>query len=362
MNKKTKLKLNETLDKALEPPKRKDKNVLDEMLSQYVVEEAPKLEIVPQKVETQPPTVLPTYAPTNLPTHNKAQSIAPEKDFARVPNSIKRAVEAGHFPNSSLAIYLYLYSLTRGAIKPKRSIRVNKTTLLNGSNLRAEKALLKNLAHLKNIGLLKITVFNGDHAGNEYEVFVPEEIEGNQPTYLPTKQPTYLITEDTPVPTNQTLVGRTVQTIENKRNSDPLRLSLKTNTKTDDESAVLNEVLRQIGKGKPASWRELAEVLKAEFEAASSRTDSVSDAPAFLAEHLRRRLAAKPQRTEKAKPFEPGKDELIIEAEVFTPEPLTEEGREVVLNNLRRMPREEANGYQDHYTTEDWEWLVEKLG
>jgi hypothetical protein len=95
-----------------------------------------------------------------------------------------------------------------------------------------------------------------------------------------------------------------------------------------------------MGKGKPASWRELAEVLKAEFETASSRTDSVSDAPAFLAEHLRRRLAAKPPRTEKAKPFEPGKDEPIIEAEVFTPEPLSEQGREVVLNNLRRMPRE----------------------
>jgi hypothetical protein len=362
MNKKTKLKLNETLDKALEPPKRKDKNVLDEMLSQYVVEETPKLEIGLLQVEKQSPAILPTYVPTHLPTHNKAQSIAPEKDFARVPNSIKRAVEAGHFPNSSLAIYLYLYSLTRGAIKPKRSIRVNKATLLNGSNLRAEKALLKNLAHLKNIGLLKITVFNGDHAGNEYEVFVPEEIEGIQPTYLPTKQPTYLITDDTPLPTNQTLVGRTVQAIKNNRDTDSLRLSLKTNTKTDDEFAAINEVFRQMGKGKSASWRELGELLRAEFETASSRTDSVSDAPAFLAEHLRRRLAAKPPRTEKTKPFEPGKDEPIIEAEVFTPEPLNEQGREVVLNNLRRMPREAANEYENHYTAEDWSWLVEKLG
>ncbi len=182
------------------------------------------------------PTIVPTHLPTNKPTLSKSQPIAPEKDFARVPNSIKRAVEAGHFPNSSLAIYLYLYSLTRGAIKPKRSVRVNKTKLLSGANLRAEKALLKNLAHLKNFGFVKITVFNGDHLGNEYEVFVPEEIQGDLPTYLPTKQPAYLMTGDTLVPTVQKSVGRLVETIENKDTYEVPKTSFKDNVKSDDET------------------------------------------------------------------------------------------------------------------------------
>jgi hypothetical protein len=48
MNKKTKLKLNETLDKALEPPKKRDISKLDELLSPYDVPDKPLLEIVPR--------------------------------------------------------------------------------------------------------------------------------------------------------------------------------------------------------------------------------------------------------------------------------------------------------------------------
>ena len=39
----------------------------------------------------------------------------------------------------------------------------------------------------------------------------------------------------------------------------------------------------------PSDWREVAEVLAAELKMAAGRT-TVSSAPAFLAEHLRRRL------------------------------------------------------------------------
>ncbi len=48
MNKKTKLKLNETLNKALEPPKNRDKSKLDELLNLYHVQEKPRLEIFPE--------------------------------------------------------------------------------------------------------------------------------------------------------------------------------------------------------------------------------------------------------------------------------------------------------------------------
>ena len=43
-------------------------------------------------------------------------------------------------------------------------------------------------------------------------------------------------------------------------------------------------------------WRELAELLTTELKIAAARTDSVSNAPAFLTEHLRRRLWKKEKR------------------------------------------------------------------
>jgi hypothetical protein len=74
----------------------------------------------------------------------------------------------------------------------------------------------------------------------------------------------------------------------------------------DDEAfAALNSALRQMtrevtGREPSASdaerWRELAELLTTELKIAAARTDSVSSVPAFLTEHLRRRLWKKEKR------------------------------------------------------------------
>ncbi len=349
-----------------------------------------------------------------------SQPVAPEKDFSKMPNSIKRAVEDGKFPNSSLAIYLYLYSLTRGAIQPKRSVRINKLKLSAGANLRSEKALIKNLAHLNNIGLVKITVFNGDHLGNEFEVFVPEEIEDDSPTYLPTKQPTYLLTKSTLLPTHQRLVGRWVQSEENKATYADPKTSFK-DFKNDDEPAALYESdnksffgeagrvgeasKKEIGKvslsdagfsviekaindiskkliGKELKsddnekLKDLAELLVMELEIAAARTDSISNVPAFLTEHLRRRLLGRSnvqmsnknlsaKSTAKSLPID--KTAILIhpEAENYQAEPLTEQARETVLKTMREYigkgQREFVMSLRDTYTTEDWKWLSENL-
>jgi replication initiation and membrane attachment protein DnaB len=344
------------------------------------------------------------------------QSVAPEKDFSKMPNSIKRAVEDGKFPNSSLAIYLYLYSLTRGAIQPKRSVRVNKSKLLAGANLRSEKALIKNLGHLKNIGLIRITVFNGDHLGNEFEVFVPEEIEVNPPTYLPTKQPTYLLTKSTQVPTVQRLVGRWVQNEENKDTYGNPKTLFK-DFKNDDEPAALYEsdnkfffedlrageeavvgvslsdaghgviekVINDLSKkliGKELKpddnqkLKELAELLVMELEIAAARTDSISNIPSFLTEHLRRRLAGRPNvetsnKTPSAKSAEKSlrvsnaDKPTQVDAETYQAEPLTSQARETVLKTMRgyvrKGQREFVMSLRDTYTAEDWAWLSENL-
>ena len=88
--------------------------------------------------------------------------------------------------------------------------------------------------------------------------------------------------------------------IENKETYGDPKTSFKTNTeKIDDEAfaahvALLKQATKEVtGKDPSAAdvdrWREVAEVLVTELKIAAGRT-TVSSVPAFLAEHLRRRL------------------------------------------------------------------------
>ena len=94
--------------------------------------------------------------------------------------------------------------------------------------------------------------------------------------------------------------------VENKDTSAIPKTSFKTNTeKTDDEAfaalvALLKQAAKEVTGKEPAAaevdrWREVAEVLVTELKIAAGRT-SVSSVPAFLAEHLRRRLFKKDQK------------------------------------------------------------------
>jgi hypothetical protein len=53
---------------------------------------------------------------------------------------------------------------------------------------------------------------------------------------------------------------------------------------------------REVSNAEHERWRDLGEVLAAELKIAAARTGAVSSAPAFLAEHLRRRLFKKDKR------------------------------------------------------------------
>ncbi len=117
------------------------------------------------------------------------KAAAPEKDFTRVANSIVReAVPDGLFIGKSKQIYDYLYSITRGAVQPVRSVRVTKADLMRNADIGAERTLRKNLAHLQSLGLIKITEVVGQRYGNEYETFLPEEIAAELPQSLQSLQ------------------------------------------------------------------------------------------------------------------------------------------------------------------------------
>jgi hypothetical protein len=241
-----------------------------------------------------------------------AANIAPAKDFSRVANSIVRdAMPAGYFSGKGKQVYDFLYSRTRAAIEPKRTVRLTIPALMQGADIGSHHTLRRNLRQLTKVGLVEIREITGEHEGNEYTVFLPEEVS------LPR-----LETPGTPVRSatsgrsatdgchvSQKLPGvplaetarpdRGINPIDSG-NYAPPKTSFKTIGKNDDDEAFaeLLEIFKQASKeitGKTPlvnerqRWGELAELMVTELRIAGART-TVSSIPAFLTEHLRRRL------------------------------------------------------------------------
>ncbi len=305
-------------------------------------DEKPVLEIVQSTAYTRAAQPTPRTPPTP-PT-----SAAPERDFTKVANSIVRdAMPNGMFIGKSKQIYDYLYSLTRGAIKPVRTVRITKAKLMKGSGIGSERTLLKNLSHLRVIGLIKITEYEGQHLGNEYEILLPEERQPNPPHPPHPRQAPHSPSKVGTLPPLESGVGGVGLLTENKTTYNDAKTSLKTNTKSDDEAfAAHNEIFikacekisgKLTNKNQQGNWRELAELLVMELEVAAARTKSISNVPAFLTEHLRRRLMPVKRETPKGKLTklaQAGNQETSKEIEVYQPEPLTRGGRESTLKTF----------------------------
>jgi hypothetical protein len=239
-----------------------------------------------------------------------SSSVAPERDYARVANSIVRnAIPSGIFGEQggkSKELYDYLYSLTRGAVVPKRKVRIPKGKLMKGAGIGSEVTLRKNLIRLREVRLVKEIQFPGTHGGNEYEVLLPEEV-GLQRGITPS-------TPSTPsTGSNPRQIREGVEALEDRASRPGLSISTERSsgedktislipqqTIDDDDAALaglvaaLKVVATEITGKEPSlseqdRWRELGEVLATECKIAAART-TVSSAPSFLAEHLRRRL------------------------------------------------------------------------
>jgi hypothetical protein len=258
--------------------------------------------------ETTPSTPARPSTPSTPTTKvNSKPSVAPERDYTRVANSIVRqAVPSGIFGEQggkSKELYDTLYALTRGAIVPKRKIRIPKDQLMKKAGIGSEVTLRKNLVRLRAANLIKESIVPGTHGGNEYEVFMPEEVglTGSTPS-TPSSGGTA---------SNPPQMREAVEALGSRGSSPTLSLdnsTISSDPKTflkdlrtvDDDAALagLNSVLKaavqeltnkEISLTETDRWRELGEVLVAELKIAAART-TVSSVPAFLAEHLRRRL------------------------------------------------------------------------
>jgi hypothetical protein len=225
----------------------------------------------------------------------QTQPIAPERDFARVANSITRdALPARLFRGESKKLYDALYHRTRAAIQPQRLIRATHGHLMDWAGV-SRNTLKLHIKYLCKAGLLKVHYVRGDNTGAEYEIFLPEEIGAT------THHPPPTTHQNLGPPTTQILVGGGwgKVPVESTTYGFP-KTFLKTHEPDDDDSAfadllaLLKKAAKEIaGKashaGERERWRELGELLIAELRIASART-TVSSVPAFLTEHLRRRL------------------------------------------------------------------------
>ncbi|HEX8501926.1 MAG TPA: hypothetical protein VF659_15190 [Pyrinomonadaceae bacterium] len=303
--------LAETLDKALEPPPKR-KPALASHLAEY--DEGPSLPLeTPRKVTPPDPTLHGVTPP------NPTLPAAPKKDFNKRANSLDRvALPAGIFPGSSKKLYDALYIRTRGAVVPSKSIRATKRELSDWSGIRNAKTIDAHLRYFSAIGLIISSWERGQNEGSLYEVLLPEETSGlfvrsqgvappdpTLPGVTPPEGESPQIL-GLPHPQNLGSPHPTYLPLESTISEDG-KTSFKTNTeRTDDDetfaafSATMKKVSkeitgRELSSAEASRWGELAEVLATELKIAAGRT-TVSSVPAFLAEHLRRRLWKKEKR------------------------------------------------------------------
>jgi hypothetical protein len=250
-------------------------------------------------------TSLTRHTTETAPSTTASIPVAPERDYTKVANSIRReAVPAGLFKGKSKQLYDALYGLTRGAIVPTRKVRIPRPKLMKVAHIGARATFDSNIDHLRAIGLIAMTVLVGEHEGNEYEVFIPEELSIPSQTSQ-TSLTRYAQKLDRLVRLETSQTRHTSSVVNTDSYTEP-KTSFKTNTENDDDeafaelNAALKKAVKEITGREPSQaeatrWGELAEVLITELKIAAGRT-TVSNVPAFLAEHLRRRLWKKEKR------------------------------------------------------------------
>lgn len=233
------------------------------------------------------------------------RDVSPQRDFHKVANSITRdALPAGLFNGKAKQLYDCLYSLTRGAIVPSMSVRVSRAELMKKSSIGAKVTLEQNLRRLTAAGLITYKTIGGVQGGNEYTVYTPDEVAlFSTPPSTGTSPPSggQKLGVLAPLETRSPRYGLNVA--ETDTYGAPNTFFKTKTEKLDDEAcrrfaAALSEAERELtGKNSvnPEPWGELAKVLITELRIAAGRT-TVSSVPAFLAEHLRRRLWKKDKR------------------------------------------------------------------
>jgi DNA-binding transcriptional ArsR family regulator len=276
-------------------------------------EDHPSRSMFKQAPEDETPTTPTTTTTATTPP------IAPARDFQRVPNSITRtAVPSGMFTGKGKQVYDYLYSITRGAVTPSRSVRIPMDELAARSGIGSDRTLRKHLRRLADVGLVRVNEIGGTQGGNEFLVFIPEELTPTTDTTPTTPYHPYHHSPEVPVvPVVESESGTGGLSADFQRASDTPKTSSKTNTKDDDD--VMPLLRARAGKPMPKTEAVLLSLL----DTLEARTGGdISSHDALLAHVLRQKLAPR-SNTAQRRPSEGQFRDRPVEIEV-TDEDLAE--------------------------------------
>jgi hypothetical protein len=293
---------NEALDRVAGGDKTPVKKALAFLLEGS--HDEPVLESAQTQPNPRPDPAQTEASPKVVQTQPNPNPVAPERNFNKRANSLEHsALPLGHFPGASKKIYDALYVRTRGAVVPARTVQARHRELLLWSGVKDIKTIKTHLSKLRELGLVTWATLKGEHEGSFYEVFLPEEVNLDLAQSQPNPSPAQKTDLDLAQFLGWAGLGNRV---DSEGLNTPDKTSFKTNTESDDDEAfadfvaAMKKAVREITGREPSQsevgrWGELAEVLVTELKIAAGRT-TVSSVPAFLAEHLRRRLWKKEKR------------------------------------------------------------------
>jgi hypothetical protein len=245
--------------------------------STAVPEQLPELKPLASKPKGLTNTAVPQYRSTTPP-----DSPIPTERFYKKANEIADAVDRTLTPAES-KVFEQLLRLSVGFNRDTCQVRVS--VLMERTGYSSDKTVRTALRGLEIKGRIATISSRNSPLGDTYRILSYSG--GDSGNYRSTGVPEYRSTaaENTPVLKSK-ITGQ-------------LNTEIKRQVYDDDEVfagmlALLKQATKEVtGKGTiPADrdrWSEVAELLVTELRIAASRT-TVSSAPAFLAEHLRRRL------------------------------------------------------------------------
>ena len=348
MKKSLQERLNASLDKALDPPRKRPKHELDALLDEYDDGQGigAQRDLAPEIVRGIPATI-PVGIPEGIPAidseEQQSNSSLTTKKHHRIVKSPKEteepssevfvSVDATH-TSSEKIVYSHMYreTISKGRLEG----HFGPALLMKLSGIRSRNTVHKAIYGLiEKLSVEKVAESQGNPFGPRYRVYGPQDIlrrrkatgmiidpqtkriteQGGIPMGIPSSIPDgtpSAITKiwDTPVPESGIVgipnFGTLLNTVNTEDADRPAKGSSSNRSGRNDDEAfadfveLMTKTAEEITGRSPSSaererWLELAEILSAELKIAAGRT-TVSNVPAFLAEHLRRRLWKKEKR------------------------------------------------------------------
>lgn len=255
--------------RAVKPPPTTVPDYRSTEVPEHRSTELPELPYLPEiKEQSEPVTEVPEHRSTAVPDYRSAA--VPESNFHKKSNAVADQLSR-RLTSAESKVLEQIIRLTVGFHRDERQVRIS--VLQERTGYGSDKTVRTALQGLEQKGVIARIGRPNNSGGIIYRIL----------SYSGTGVP-----EHSGTPVETTAVPRVKITGE-------LKKELKEKN-TDDEAAPLARALAQAERelsGKvttdPSKWEDLADILVKELKIAAGRT-TVSSAPAFLAEHLRRRL------------------------------------------------------------------------